>query len=94
MIDGLVTRNGRDFALLAGLTLIRDTRPAPFTSHVLAAAGRITAGSERITARWLAALAGRRSDALVILSWRHAGRLSLARLLARPVDGIELIGVQ
>ncbi|MDX6705241.1 MAG: hypothetical protein QOI48_1087 [Solirubrobacteraceae bacterium] len=94
MVDGLVTRNGRDFALLAGLTLIKHTRPAAFTSHVLAAAARITAGSERITARRLAALAGRRSDALVILSWRHAGRLSLARLLARPVDGIELIGVQ
>jgi hypothetical protein len=94
ILDGLVTRNGRDFALLAGLTLIGHTPPASFTSHLLAPAVRITAGSERITPRRLAALAAARRDALAILSWRHAGRLSLGRLLARPVDGIELIGVR
>jgi len=92
--DGLVTRNGRDLALLAGLSLLERTQPPAFTSHALAPAARISAGSEPITARRLAARASARRDALVILSWRHAGRVPLARLLARPVDGIELIGVR
>jgi hypothetical protein len=92
--DGLVTRSGRDFALLAGRSLLERTDPPAFTSHALAPAARISAGSEPITARRLAALAAARRDAPVILSWRNAGAVALARLLARPVDGIELIGVR
>ena len=92
--DGLVTRTGRDFALLAGLSLIKRSDLPAFTSHALAPTARIRAESEPITAHRLVALAAARRDALVILSWRNAGRVALARLLARPVDGIELIGVR
>jgi hypothetical protein len=92
VLDGIVTRRRRDLALLAGLTLIEHARLPPLTSVVLAPTARLGAGSEPLTRRRLDAIAARYRNALAVLRWRRAGRLSLGEVLARPVDEIEIIG--
>jgi hypothetical protein len=92
VLDGIVTRRGGDLALLAGLTLIEHARLPQLTSVALAPAARITAGSKALIPSGLDAIVVAHPDALAVLRWRGAGRLSLAELLARPVDEIEIVG--